>query len=186
VRKKAGHRPGFFCLTCYACAVIDPGAAVLDADSKAEMIRSIKDFWSGLIYIFFGSSAIILGRDYGMGTALKMGPAYFPALLGVLLVLVGAISILRSFFIHGTPIGDIAFKGLTLVVASVILFGMTVRGAGLAIALPLLVIVSAAASSRFRWGWTLAIAVGLTLFCVVVFIKGLGVPLPVIGPWFGG
>jgi len=150
------------------------------------MIRSIKDFSSGLIYIFFGSSAILLGREYGMGTALKMGPAYFPSLLGGLLVLVGAIAILRSFLVHGTPIGEIAFKGLILVVASVILFGVTVRGAGLAIALPLLVISSAMASSRFRWGWTLAMAVGLTVFCVLVFIKGLGVPLPVIGAWFGG
>lgn len=150
------------------------------------MIRSIKDFSSGLIYIFFGSSAIVLGREYGMGTALKMGPAYFPSLLGGLLVLVGAIAILRSFLVHGTPIGEIAFKGLILVVASVILFGVTVRGAGLAVALPLLVISSAMASSRFRWGWTLAMAVGLTVFCVLVFIKGLGVPLPVIGPWFGG
>ena len=150
------------------------------------MIRSIKDFSSGLIYIFFGSSAILLGREYGMGTALKMGPAYFPSLLGGLLVLVGAIAILRSFLVHGTPIGEIAFKGLILVVASVILFGVTVRGAGLAVALPLLVISSAMASSRFRWGWTLAMAVGLTVFCVLVFIKGLGVPLAVIGPWFGG
>ena len=37
------------------------------------MIRSAKDFWTGLIYIFFGSSAILIARDYGMGTALKMG-----------------------------------------------------------------------------------------------------------------
>jgi hypothetical protein len=167
-------------------AVIDPGAAISDDGSNAAMIRSLKDFWSGLIYIFFGSSAIILGRDYGMGTALKMGAAYFPTLLGGLLVLVGAIAIVRSFFIRGTPFGDFAFKGLILVVVSVILFGVTVRGAGLAIALPLLVVVSAAASSRFRWGWTLAMAVGLTVFCVVVFLKGLGVPLPAIGPWFGG
>ena len=150
------------------------------------MVRSSKDFWSGLIYIFFGSSAIILGRDYGMGTALKMGPAYFPALLGALLVVVGAISIVRSFFVDGTPFGDFAFKGLILVVGSVVLFGVIVRGAGVAISLPLLVIVSAAASSRFQWGSTLAIAAGLTVFCVLVFIKGLGVPLPVIGSWFGG
>ena len=122
-----------------------------------------------------------------MGTALKMGPAYFPTLLGGLLVLVGAIAIVRSFFIRGTPFGDFAFKGLTLVVVSVILFGVTVRGAGLAIALPLLVVVSAAASSRFRWGCRRSLmAAGLTVFCVVVFLKGLGVPLPAIGPWFGG
>ena len=150
------------------------------------MIRGTKDFWSGLFYIVFGASAVLLGRDYGMGTALKMGPAYFPTLLGGLLVLVGAISILRSFIVRGTPIGGFTLKGVLLVVGSVILFGVILRGAGLAIALPTLVLVSAVASSRFRWGPTLAMAAGLTVFCVLVFIKGLGVPLPVLGPWFGG
>jgi hypothetical protein len=45
------------------------------------MIRNPKDFWTGLIYIFFGSSAIVIAREYGMGTAIKMGPAYFPTVL---------------------------------------------------------------------------------------------------------
>ena len=53
------------------------------------MIRNPKDFWIGLIYIFFGSSAILIARDYSMGTAIKMGPAYFPTILGGLLLTVG-------------------------------------------------------------------------------------------------
>ena len=106
-------------------------------------------------------------------------------MLGGLLVVVGAISMVRSFIVQGAPIGRFAFKGFLLVVGSVLLFGFIVRGAGLAVALPLQVVVSALASSRFRWGPTLAIATGLTIFCVLVFIKGLGVPLPAIGPWFG-
>jgi putative tricarboxylic transport membrane protein len=56
----------------------------------------------------------------------------------------------------------------------------------LLIALPLLVIISALASSQFRWVPTIALAAGLTVFCAFVFIKGLGVPLPLIGPWLGG
>ncbi len=150
------------------------------------MIRSTKDFWSGAIYIFFGISAIVIGRDYGMGTALKMGAAYFPTVLGYLLILLGAISLIRALMIRGTPIGAFAVKGLALVIMSVVVFGLTVRGAGMAIALPLLVIVSASASSHFRWRPTLIMAAGLTLFCTLVFLKGLGIPLPVIGPWFVG
>jgi putative tricarboxylic transport membrane protein len=121
-----------------------------------------------------------------MGTALKMGAAYFPSVLGALLILIGSISIIRSFIVQGTAIGTLAFKGLAYVIGSVVVFGLTVRGGGLAIALPVLVVISALASSRFRWGSTLVMAFGLTIFCVLVFIKGLGVPLPVIGPWFGG
>lgn len=149
------------------------------------MIQSAKDFWSGLIYIFFGLSAIVIARDYGMGTALKMGAAYFPTILGGLLILIGAISVIRSFVIRGAPVGAIALKGLVMVVGATLIFGLTVRGAGLAVAIPILIVISAAASSRFRWKPTLLMAVGLTLFCVLVFLKGLGIPLPVVGPWFG-
>jgi hypothetical protein len=150
------------------------------------MIRSTKDFWAGVLYIFFGSTAIIVARDYGMGTGVKMGPAYFPTILGGLLAGIGAISVIRSFIIPGTPIGAFAFKGLILVTAPVVLFGFIVRGAGLVVALPLLVIISAYASARFGWRPTLIMAAGLTIFCVLVFVKALGIPLPIIGPWFGG
>ena len=73
-----------------------------------------------------------------------------------------------------------------MIIGSTLLFGFLVRSAGLIVALPLLVIMSAYASTRFRWGPTIVMAFGLTLFCVLVFIKGLGVPLPIIGSWFGG
>ena len=116
------------------------------------MIRSTKDFWAGLIYIFFGACAIIIARDYTMGTALRMGPAYFPSLLGALLLLIGAIALVRSFFAAGTPIGGFALKGLSLVIASVVLFGFIVRGAGLVVALPLLVVISAPRQFAFPLG----------------------------------
>jgi putative tricarboxylic transport membrane protein len=150
------------------------------------LMRNAKDFCTGLIYIFFGSSAVMIGRDYGMGTAVKMGPAYFPTVIGSLLILIGIISVVRSFIQPGTPIGGFTLKGLALVIVSAIVFGLIVKGAGLAIALPVLVMISAFASDQFRWGPSLALAAGLTLFCVVVFIKGLGVPLPILGSWFGG
>ena len=150
------------------------------------MIRSAKDFWAGLIYIGFGASAIVIGRDYPMGTAFKMGPAYFPTILGSLLVVIGAISVIRSFIFSGAPITGFSLKGLGWVTGSVFLFGFLVRGAGLAIALPVLIILSAYASAKFRWRATLTMTAGLTIFCVLVFLKGLGIPLPVIGPWFGG
>lgn len=136
--------------------------------------------------MFIGASAVLIGREYGMGSAVRMGPAYFPVILGMILIAVGAIAIVRAFIVPGTPIGGFAIKGLLLVISSVFLFGLIVRDAGLVIALPLLVILSAVASSRFRWLPTIALGAGLTVFCVFVFIKGLGVPLPLLGPWFGG
>jgi len=147
--------------------------------------RNAKDFWTGVIYIVIGGAAIFLGRDYGMGTAMKMGPAYFPVILSSLLILIGAISVIRSFLKPGTPVGTVAWKGLALVIASTVLFGFIVRGAGMAIALPLMVILSACASTRFRWQYALALAAGVTVFCILIFQVGLGVPLPILGSWFG-
>ena len=152
----------------------------------SQLIRNEKDFWIGVVYVAFGSAAIIVSRNYGMGTALKMGPSYFPTILGGLLIVIGAISLIRSFIKPGTPFGTFAFKGLLLITVSIILFGFIVRGAGLVIALPLLVIISSCASMRFRWKYSLVLALGLTIFCILVFLKGLGVPLPILGSWFGG
>ena len=150
------------------------------------MIRSTKDLWSGLIYVFFGATAIILGRDYGMGTALKMGAAYFPTLLGWLLVLIGVIALVRAFLVQGSPVGSVAIKGLLLVVGSVLLFGLLVRGAGMVVALPLLVVISALASSAFPLDSDAHYGGGSDDFLRVVFLKGLGIPLPVVGPGWEG
>lgn len=150
-----------------------------------QFIRNVKDFWTGIIYIAFGFAAVILSRDYGMGTAVKMGPAYFPTILSILLILIGVISLVRSFIKKGSPVGAFAFKGLLLITISIILFGFIVRGAGLIIALPVLVMVSSYASSRFRWQYSLVLAAGLTVFCILIFQKALGVPLPILGSWFG-
>jgi len=152
----------------------------------SKPLRNVKDFWTGVIYIAFGSTAIILSRDYGMGTALKMGPAYFPTILSVLLIAIGTISLVRSFLKQGSPFGAFAIRGFVLIISSIILFGFIVRGAGLIIALPILIIISSYGSIRFRWKYSIALAVGLTVFCILVFLKGLGVPLPILGSWFGG
>jgi putative tricarboxylic transport membrane protein len=115
-----------------------------------------------------------------------MGPGYFPTVLGGLLVLIGLVSVGRAVARAGDPLPPMRIKGLLTVTAATLGFGALVRGAGLVVALPLLVVVSAAASARFRWGPALALAAGLTLFCATVFLKGLGVPLPILGPWLGG
>lgn len=148
--------------------------------------RNPRDFWTGIIYVAFGLTAVLIARDYGMGTTLKMGPSYFPTVLGSLLILIGIVSVARSFTQAGAPISVFAYKGVLLVVVSTLVFGFIIRGAGLAVALPVFVIMSAYASVHFRWGPTVALAAGLTVFCILVFVKGLGVPLPILGWWFGG
>jgi len=147
-------------------------------------LRNPKDFWTGIIYVLFGSGAFFIARDYKMGVALKMGPGYFPTILSVLLVLIGIISLIRSFTTPGSPVGGFTIKGLAVVLGATVLFGLVLQGGGMVVALPMLVVTSAAASSRFRWCQSLLLAAALTLFCTLIFLKGLGLPIPIVGPWF--
>jgi len=148
-------------------------------------IRNPKDFWTGAIFMAFGGAAVILGRDYPFGTTFKMGPGYFPTVLGALLALVGLITVLRGLLRPGTALGTLAYREILLVLTATVLFGVLLRGAGLMVAVVLLVMVGAYASRYFRWGTALALAAGMAAFCVLVFVKALGLPLPILGPWFG-
>jgi hypothetical protein len=150
-----------------------------------SFIRHPKDFWTGIIFLFFGLAAIIIGLDYPMGSAGRMGPAYFPAVLGGLLTLVGAIGVIRSFLRPGEAIGKFHLKELFLILLAVILFGFLMRKAGLVPAVLVLVLLAAYASPKFTWGPNLVLAIGLAAFAVIVFVKLLGLPMPILGPWFG-
>jgi hypothetical protein len=145
-----------------------------------------RDFWSGVIFGGTGLAAVVLGRDYSMGTATKMGPGYFPTVLGVLLALIGLVIVVRAFLTRGEPIRGIAIRALVLVLGATIVFGLLLRGAGMVIALVVLVLVSAAASRLVLWRPAVVLAVGLAAFSTLVFAKLLGLPIPVVGRWFGG
>lgn len=151
-----------------------------------SMIRSPKDFCAGLIYLAIGLVAIFLGRELPMGTAIKMGPAYFPTVLGALLSLLGVASLVRSFMQKGEPIPAFAWRPLLLITGATVVFGLLLRGAGFVIALPLFIVITAYASVNFRWIPTLVIAAIATILCALVFVKGLGVPMPLVGRWFSG
>jgi len=151
-----------------------------------SLIRSPKEFWAGVIYATIGIAAIVIGRDYGMGSAMKMGPAYFPTILGALLAAIGAICILRSLLVSGPPIDAFALGALAMVIAAIVIFAILARGAGLVVAILALVMISSRASIKFSWSQSSALAAGLIAFCALVFVKGLGIPLPLLGSWFGG
>ncbi len=151
-----------------------------------SLIRSPREFWAGIVYATIGIAAIVIGQNYAMGTGMKMGPAYFPTILGALLALVGAISMVRSLLVAGRPVDPFALRAMTTILVAIVLFAVLVRGAGLVVAIFVMVMVSSRASIRFNWSHSIALAGGLAAFCALVFVKGLGIPLPLLGAWFGG
>ena len=147
--------------------------------------RSSSDFWAGIIYIAFGVTALVAARDYGLGSATRMGPGYFPTMLAWLLTGIGVISAVRGMRGKGEHVGGFSLRGIFFIAGPIVLFASLLQGAGLLVALPLLIITSAYASAHFNWLRTLLLAAGLTVFCSLVFIKGLGIPMPLLGSWFG-
>lgn len=149
------------------------------------MPKDLRDFWAGLLYLIIGAAALYMAADYEMGTAISMGPGYFPKVLSGLLIAIGAISLIRSFLIEGEPLKGFALSKIIFVTIAIVAFALLVEGAGLAIAVMVVFFISAAASTFFNWKFTLGIALGAAIFCSLVFVKGLGIPLPIFGSWFG-
>lgn len=150
------------------------------------LIRNPKDFWTGVIFVAAGIAFIVIAQNYPIGSARRMGPAYFPTILGGLLALIGLAAAARSFVGRGEGVRNFAYKPLVLVCLATVLFGLLVRWAGLLPSVFLLVVVSASASVHFRWRSATLLGLGLAAFCIGVFVYGLGLPMPIFGPLFGG
>jgi hypothetical protein len=154
-------------------------------------IRNAQDFWSGVMFAAFGVFFMVFARNYDMGTAARMGPAFFPTMLGGLLLFLGIFIGLRALApgskdsIHIAPGGDGAisrfhFKPLLLVLGAVIAFGLLLRPAGMIVSLSVLVVVSSLASDQFRLRDVVLLTIGLALLVLAVFIYGLGMTVPVL------
>ena len=146
------------------------------------MIRHPKDFYAGLVFIGFGIAALVVGSKYTLGTAARMGPGYFPRILGILLITLGAILSLRALRLRGSPISAWKWRPTLVVLGSVVIFGLIVNFAGLVLATILLIVMASAASHEFRPREAAISAVLLAALCVGIFVVGLKLQ---IGIWPG-
>jgi hypothetical protein len=144
-------------------------------------IRSPKDFWSGLIFAGLGVAFVATARNYPLGSALRMGPAYFPTLVGGLLTMLGLVLIGRSAFVAGEPIARIGLRALILVLGALVLFGYLLEITGLIPAIAALIFVSAAGGHEFEFREVSILTVVLVVMAVGIFYYGLGMPLD-LGP----
>lgn len=150
-------------------------------------IRAPKEFWLGILYVCLGAAGFWFAMDFPMGTAMRMGPGYMPRLVAGMLVLFGIASVVRSLRSPGEAVGGLAYRPILCVLGGVVAFAILVVPLGLVAGLLALLLLSAAGSRDNRLDWTaVAIISGLIVFCAAVFVKGLGVPLPLLGTWFGG
>lgn len=149
-------------------------------------IKSPRDFWAGLMFIGFGLFfAVWAATNYQMGSALRMGPAYFPAVLGGLLTVLGLAVLGQSLAYRGPKVPTMYFRPLFFVLAACIAFGYTMRPLGLVVAIGVIVVVSALGGHEFRWKEVIVLLAVLAVFSVLVFVKGLGLPFPLWPEFLG-
>lgn len=122
-----------------------------------------------------------------IGTAFQMGPGYFPIVLGVILAGLGVAIVFRGDGAsEGESMGTIPIRGALLTSIAPLAFGLTVERLGLVVSLVITLLIAAPASYKVGPLFALGLAAALTLFCVIVFHYGLGLPIPLFGPWLSG
>lgn len=151
-----------------------------------NIIRNPKDVLSGLLFIALGLLFAWQTQDLPMGTAVRMGPGYFPLLLSGLLGLLGLIILINGLRFPGEMPSGIAWRAVVIITGAVVFFGFAVRPLGFLPALGITVFVAATASRLFTFKTAIANTVVMVIFAWAVFIKGLGLPIPILGPWLGG
>ena len=152
-----------------------------------------RDFWSGIMFVALGlafalgAKGIRLGDSvllagYAMGTPARMGPAFFPFWLGVILVILGVVIAVTAYRTQGGP--DSAFPKfhwipILYVLGAVIIFGLLLKPIGMLLSGIILVFISSYGNpEKVSFRATAFLAVGLVVFCALVFVGGLKLPIP--------
>lgn len=146
------------------------------------LIKHQKDFWSGVMFLLVGAGFAVGALNYSFGSSARPGPAYFPFGLGILTALLGAFEIVKSLTSKATD-GDIGawpIKQMAIILGAVVLFGLLLPKLGLVVALPVMIFIASIPSGEFSWKEVVINCVVITIFSWAVFIKGLGLTIPLL------
>ncbi len=153
-------------------------------------IKSQKDFFSGLLYLVVGGAFAFGATNYSVGTGARMGPGYFPLLLGILLAVIGAFVMFKSLTVEtqdGEKIGKWAWKPLFFIIAGNLLFGILLGGLpsigvpamGLVVAIFGTTFVVSLAGDTFKVKEVVILATILSIGSYGAFVKLLNLQFPV-------
>lgn len=153
-------------------------------------IKSQRDFYSGLMFMGVGVAFAWGATTYSVGTGARMGPGYFPLMLGSLLALVGAVITLKATVVEtedGDRIGRWAWRPLFYVIGANVVFGLLLAGLpsiglpafGLIVAIYALTFIASMAQADWKFKPTLMLATVLALGSYLVFVVALRLQFPV-------
>jgi len=153
-------------------------------------IKSEKDFYSGLMFMVVGIAFAWGATTYTIGEGARMGPGYFPLMLGVLLTALGAFIVFEAMVVEtedGEPVGKWAWKPLCFIIAANLLFGVLLSGLpsiklpamGMIVGIYGLTFVASLAGDEFKWKENLILATVLAIGSYLAFIMLLKLQFPV-------
>ncbi len=146
---------------------------------KLELFEN-KDFWGGAMLIASGAVTMFIARNYSFGTTLRMGPGYFPTVLGGILILFGLYLVVAGLRSNEKIAGSWSLRAMIALPLAFVLFGILMTYAGFVPALIVLIFGSALASPQFKLVEVVLLSVVLTVLSVALFVWGLGLPYPLI------
>ena len=148
--------------------------------------RMNAELLAGVLFMAIGAAFLIGSFQLPFGTLRRIGPAGFPTMMASGLIVMGIIVLVQSFKSTASREAlHFDLQKLGVIVLSIIVFGITVRGAGLLVSVALCSLTAALASRPFRPLPMAIYGLFLGIVCGLGFVTGLGMPVAIIGPWFG-
>jgi hypothetical protein len=143
--------------------------------------RIVNSEWipPGLFFIALGAAALWVSQDYPLGNLNRMGPGYFPRMLSLGMIGLGAVIFLKGLFELAAVdrVGVRADRSLWLVPGSMAVFGFSVEPLGLVVALVLTLAVAGAAHRQARVKDVALTTAFLIALSIVIFVVILKLPL---------
>ena len=151
-----------------------------------ERHRSVPDVLAGAIFVLIGGAFVVGSLSYELGTPLRMGPGYFPLLVGAILAALGVAIVLKGL-IAGEVLtfGVIPWRAIAVIVVALLFFGFFIRRLGFVPTSAVTALLTTLASPRVRPLPAVAVALGLTVASTLIFVVGLQLRIPLWGPWLG-
>jgi len=135
------------------------------------------DLIGGLLMMVIGVFVALYAQQYQFGTPARMGPGFFPQLLGWILVGLGLMIAVPAWF-RGGEAPQVQWKNALFAVSALLIFAVLLRPGGLLLATFSAAFVASLADNRSALLGRLLISAGVTALASLIFVGGLRMALP--------
>lgn len=141
---------------------------------------NLADVLGGAVVIGFGGVFAAVAASYPLGTPIQPGPGSFPLVVGLITAAIGIGIVIRGFVLAEPVAIQFKLRPVIAVLAAIAAFGLLIGRVGLIPTLFVMVLIAAAGSRQSRPAPALLVALATSLGAWLIFIAGLGLPIPAL------